>query len=410
MEISSFAKLPVAKAVSELPAVPLARADNLAQLMHIEVHKGISEIVDFWKTLEAEKTATIYQRHEWAQIALTTLEREKGAEPFIVTGTIAGRPAMLLPLVKVGSLYPRVRWIGGSHMNFNMGLYSREFLALASRASMLEIIRKIALHAPQAITFRLCCQPQEWNGATNPMASLAHQQSTNPTFFMNLNGGFEALLARGNAKRKRKKFRQQCKEAQAAGGHRLVIAKDAFTVTRLLDVFIEQKTRRLAENGIHNVFTERGAREMLSSLALSSLNTQQPLLRLHGLEIGGKIRAVFGGGIHATHFSGYFSSIADDEMTQMSPGEMLLYLLTEHCCSEGIESMDLGSGDERYKRSWCEQRQELFDVILPVRAIGIPFAYAERAAYHLRRKIRENSRLWGWFNAVRRSSATLLRR
>ncbi len=394
---------------SEPTAVHFVRSTGLVRTLAIEAHGGVCDVVAFWKALEAEETSTVYQRHEWAQIALTTLEREKGATPFIVTASIDGRPAMLLPLVKVGRLYPHVRWIGGSHINFNMGLFSREFLAQANRADMLEIIAHVAKLAPEAITFRLCCQPEKWNGTANPMAELAHQRSTNPTFFMNLEGGFDALLARGNAKRKRKKFRSQCKEAQAAGGYRLIVADDAFTVTRLLDIFIEQKSKRLAENGIHNVFAERGAREMLSTLALSSLNEKEPLLRLYGLEIGGKIRAVFGGGIKGSHFSGYFSSISDDEMIQMSPGEMLLYLLVEQCCEQGIDSIDLGSGDERYKRSWCEQSAELFDVILPVRPMGIPFAVAERAAFHIRRTVRENKTLWDMFNTIRRTSAVLFR-
>jgi CelD/BcsL family acetyltransferase involved in cellulose biosynthesis len=158
------------------------------------------------------------------------------------------------------------------------------------------------------------------------------------------------------------------------------------------------------------VFSATGAREMLATLALSSLNVDEPLLRLHGLEIGGKIRAVFGGGIKERHLSGYFSSIADDELSDVSPGEMLLYLLAEHYCGLDMTSMDLGSGDERYKRSWCDEKQELFDVILPTGIAGVPFAEMEKLGYRLRRAMRQSPAAWNAITNLRRARARLLSR
>ncbi len=178
-------------------------------------------------------------------------------------------------------------------------------------------------------------------------------------------------------------------------------------MTRLLETFFRQKGDRLRKSGIHNVFNTAGAREMLSTLALSSLGTREPLLRMHALEIGGKIRAVFGGGIRGRHLSGYFSSISEDELIDISPGEMLLYLLAEHYCSAGMETMDLGAGDERYKRSWCDERQELFDVIVSVGAMGAVLASADKLGYRLRRALRSSPQVWDAITTLRRARARL---
>ncbi len=385
-----------------------AEPGKLAAAVELKVCTEIDDIAFFWRSLEAENTSTVYQRLDFARIALSTLERERKSRPFIVTGRLEGRPAFLLPLVVTGGIYPSVRWIGGSHVNFNMGLYSREFLALITPQDFADILKKIGALSGNALTIRLCCQPRSWNGFANPMSTLPHQQSANPAFLMQLSGGFEALLKRGNAKRKKKKFRQQCREADAAGGYRLIVANDPPAATRLLDAFFRQKGERFRKSGIHNVFSATGAREMLMTLALSSLGADEPVLRLHGLEIGGKIRAVFGGGVKERHLSGYFSSIADDDLSDISPGEMLLYLLAEHYCSLAMDSMDLGSGDERYKRSWCDEKQELFDVIVPTGVMGIPVAGIEKIGYRLRRAIRQSPAAWNAITSLRRARARLL--
>lgn len=381
-----------------------ARHSVLSSDLRLQVCTDIEAIGSIWRELETQDTSTVYQRHDWAVIALSTLERECGARPFIVAGHIEDRPAFLLPLVVKRRIYPTVQWIGGSHVNLCMGLYSREFLSLSTPGDIEIILRKIGALS-NAYVMRLCCQPESWNGHANPMAALERQPSINPAFVMHLSEGFETLLKRGNAKRKKKKFRSQCRQAESAGGYKFIVADNPKTVTRLLEAFFRQKGERLRKSGIHNVFNTAGAREMLSTLALSSLGTQEPLLRMHALEIGGKVRAVFGGGIRGRHLSGYFSSISEDELSDISPGEMLLYLLAEHYCAAGMETMDLGAGDERYKRSWCDERQELFDVIVPVGAMGAVLASAEKLGYRLRRTIRSSPQVWDAITSLRRARA-----
>ena len=70
--------------------------------------------------------------------------------------------------------------------------------------------------------------------------------------------------------------------------------------------------------------------------------------------------------------------------------------------------MDLGSGDERYKRSWCDEKQELFDVIVPTGVMGIPVAGIEKIGYRLRRAIRQSPAAWNAITSLRRARARLL--
>ncbi|MEZ5800377.1 MAG: GNAT family N-acetyltransferase [Nitratireductor sp.] len=170
-----------------------------------------------------------------------------------------GRPAFVLPLSVKGKFLRKLSSIGGSHVNFSMGLYSREFLAAIGPGDMARIMRRVTRLVPGIGYVKLCCQPVDWRGNRNPMFDLPHQRAMNPAFMMTLAGGFEATLAHGNAKRKRKKFRQQCRIADEAGGWKFLVPRDVDGISRLLDVFIEQKSQRLREKGITDIFGARNA-------------------------------------------------------------------------------------------------------------------------------------------------------
>ena len=108
--------------------------------------------------------------------------------------------------------------------------------------------------------------------------------------------------------------------------------------------------------------------------------------------------------------SGYFSSISTDELSAMSPGEMLLYLIVEHAAGEGLRAIDLGAGDERYKRSWCDEQLAMFDVILPTSSTGLPFALLQRWLHATKRTVREKPQLWGMVSQLRRARGRLVAR
>ena len=388
------------------PAAPIHAGAKLASRVSLCVYDDPQAIRPIWEELEAQGTASVYQRYSWVETSLKTLDRH--CQPFIVTGFLDGKPAFILPLAISGKFVRMLRWVGGNHSNFNMGLYSNAFIERARPADIEALMRRIRALVPGAGVLKLCCQPAAWQGRDNPMLALPHQASMNPAFMMDLRGGFEALLARGNSKRKRKKFRQQCRQLETIGGHRLLIAQTPAEVDRLAETFFDQKSRRLRELGIANAFGNADTQAFIKRMALRSLDMDAPVLQLFALEAGGRIVAVFGGGVHGRHLSGYFTSIDNQAQAPNSPGEMLLYLLAEHSAESGLEFIDLGNGDERYKRSWCNERIEMVDVILPLSGWGVPFCGAIRLGYAVKRIIRQNPYLWSLVCRLRAARGRLM--
>ena len=82
------------------------------------------------------------------------------------------------------------------------------------------------------------------------------------------------------------------------------------------------------------------------------------------------------------------------EIARCSPGEVLLSLLVESKCRQGLKAFDLGIGEGRYKSTWCDRAEPLFDTLVPLTAKGRIFVMAEAARRRLKRVVKQNERLW----------------
>lgn len=378
--------------------------------LDILVADRASGLKDSWKELEQVASVSVYQTYNWVDTCLKTLEADDRRQTMVITGSRDGKPYFILPLVVEGNIIKHLRWVGGKHANICMGLFHPELLKNSNSESFAALFERIGSLVPGVVFARLCCQPLEWGGQNNPILQLPYQESIHSAYFIDLEDGFDGVLNHGNGKRKRKKFRSQVRAAEKAGGYRFVVPKSAGEALKLLDVFRAQKSHRFAQQGIQDVFASSCSSDFLSKLATIPEEEQSSSLELFALEIGGEVRAVFGGGRFGTHLSGYFSSISDDELSHTSPGEMLLYLMLEHCAEKGYKSIDLGCGDERYKRSWCQKQVLLSDVLLPLSKRAIPIVAGYKLWCIIKRNVRSNPFLWNLVRKARAKKADLFRR
>lgn len=375
---------------------------DFAEALDLSVHDSIKSLKEDWKKAEETSNISVYQRYEWVEAYLNTSSEKEDIRPFIIMAKLENEVVFILPLVLKGRYVTRVKFIGGSHVNFNMGIFPKSFIDVITPIMFEKIFARIQKLTPGLGYLALCCQPESWKGVDNPLMGMPHQRSANPAFFLDLSGGFDATLARGNGKRKRKKFRQQCRQAEALGGYELIKPDSPESVEQLVDVFLEQKSKRLKSLGIKDVFSQAHVRSFLISLAIKSLSQKHPLLQLYGLKIGEDIAAIFGAGSTDKHLSGFFSSIDSEKYGELSPGEMLLYLTVEDACEQGFTQMDLGAGDERYKRSWSTKTVEMYEIFMPYNVAGTPVVYARRLYGAIRRTIRENENSWQYYKFLRK--------
>ncbi|WP_162244702.1 GNAT family N-acetyltransferase [Aureimonas sp. Leaf454] len=216
-------------------------------------------------------------------------------------------------------------------------------------------------------------------------------------FAITLDGGMEAVLANGNAKRKRKKFRAQQRHFEGLGGYVFRdVPPDARSV--VLDTFFALKIARFAELGRPDPFQDPGTEAFLKRLFADA----DAGARLYIVESGGTVKALMGGLASGRTFWGMFSAFADDEDADASPGELLLWHLVERLSAEGFATLDLGPGEERYKRSWCDLVVPQFDAVMAVTAGGRTYLAASRLRRSIVRRIKEKPKLLAVVQRVRR--------
>lgn len=378
-------------------------ATRVVNTMALSVATDMATIETHWRAIEAENTSFIYQSFDWMRIIYETVEAEN--QPLIVHGSTACGMSFVLPLVVTRRGVTTVRWPGGKYANICCGLYNKRFLENVDANMMRDIVVFIRKQVSGVSLLRLNSQPKHLRGFQNPMMLLPTQASQNIMYELSISDGIDAVLDAGNGKRKRKIFRKQVREAEQLGGYELASPETDDEIKAALADFLEQKSRRFAELGVKDVFSSEAARAMITSLALKQTNDGGRLLRVFELKVGGKTRAMYGCGAIGDYCQAWVNSVTYDDFSDHSPGEMVLYLMIEQLVAEGFSRLDLGVGSERYKQSWCQSGQQLFDVIMPLSPAAYPVVAGDKAFQAVKAHLRNNESFWARYKKLRKISA-----
>lgn len=387
---------------------PKSKQVSLTNLSNffVSITDDLESIQAEWRQLEQISTISVYQRFDWVSAYLDshTCGRSKPKANIVVIH-YDGELVMILPFMYQPGLVKKLQWFGGSHSNYNMPLISDRFRTRITGREIRHIFKQISKMMPGISFLKLCNQPLRWEGQDNPLIHLAHQPSPHMGYQLHLYPDFDRVLSQSNAKRKKKKFRYQSRQAEAHGGAELVIGDTQDTARELLESFFEQKSQRMKRQGLKDLFDREETRQFFRKLSDLSVGTIHPPLIFYGLRIGGKIRAVYGGSIWGERFSANVSSFSEDELAHISPGEMLMYMMSKHLSEQGLTVMDLGIGEERYKTSWCPEHIIQFDTVMALS----PLAWVHTTIHRLGQLghiyLRNNRFVWCKYRTVRKQMA-----
>lgn len=386
-----------------------SKAGNASSLnlnLDIAINSSLKDLREEWCELECVADLSLYQTYTWVESWVKTQLPRPNSQLVLVSGRHNGELVIILPLLMQKGIINRLDFIGDGHSNFNMAIINPRYLDQMNKTTVSDLMACLVEMMPGIGFIKLCRQPYHWNNVANPLIHLPHQRSTNIAFGLSFAGKFQNTLELINAKRKRKKFRSQMKALKSAQNHRFIEAENTKQVHQLLDAFFKQKADRFESMGMENVFADEEDQNFLRNLAIISLKQKSPPLKLFGLEIDGEIRSVFGGGVHKKHFSGSISSFRNDEWAHISPGELLIYHLMQTLNERGFLSIDMGVGEERYKRSWCPKEIELFDVLLPLSPASKIIVMAGTIWLTTKRYLRTSPYIWPLIRQFRASKSS----
>lgn len=310
---------------------------------------------------------------------------------FILTIFKNGQPLLALPLevVQIGPLSV-ARFMGGSHANANFPVCATNCEGMDAKAIIRTIATVLASNRPDIDALALEQQMHALGGVTNPLAALPHQTSPNIALAVSLEDGFEGVLAKHNGKKRRKKHRYQCRKFEEAGGYRIITAQTPEETERLFEAYVDMKAIWFRKNRLPDVFAGEQIRGFFKHLFAEALKQEKPAYYMEALEVGGTLRAVSGSSRVDGRVVCEFGGIAEDDMTQFSPGEFLTFESIQTACRDGNAIYDYGVGDEHYKRLWCDQEIHHFDVVLPLTAKGHIYTGIKKPFMALKRRVKSS--------------------
>lgn len=370
----------------------------------VEVFTDFAAAQSDWAALEECAVASIYQTRRFVVPWFDTMGVQAGMTPLIiVVRETDGAPAALFPmgLRRVGGL-GRIEFLGGKDSNANMALI-RPGLTLSGE-DVLNILRRGAAQAgAPADYYALLNQPERWQGVDNPLAALPSQPSPSYCHSAALTPDSEAFHRQQLSSDGRKKLRAKRRKLEELGPVSLLTARTSEEATRLLDAFFEQKRQRFDEQNIRSGFDSPAARGFFERCCISRIARRDSSVEIHGLMVGSRIAATYGGGVHRSRFHGMINSFdPDPAIARYSPGEILLSLLIESKCRQGLAEFDLGVGEGRYKSTWCDRVEPLFDTLIALTTRGRAMLVKEAVKLRVKRAIKQTPWAFALAKSVRR--------
>lgn len=358
----------------------------------LAAYRTFAEAEKVWRSLEVKAVATPYQRYDWVESWYQHIGGESGLSPLIVVGLKEdGGPAFIWPFVVKASGSARVAsWPGGKYANYKMGLYDRQVAGALDRDTLVPVMAYLR-ETLEIDALTLTNQPASWRGVANPLIHLPHQNSPSFAYSLILRPDFDALFGELRSGSTRKKLRRSERRIVGEFGDcGLRRPETADDVDRVLEAFFEQKSERLQDKHIHNVFANPGVMSFLRELAVRGLGQDEPLLDLFWLEAGGRIAATWAGTTARGRLSGMINSFDSGNFGQHQPGELILWRLIEDSCNRGLIEFDLGVGEAAYKEAWCPRVDELFDSFLPLSAAGWMHTSVAMTGFRLKRAAKQS--------------------
>jgi CelD/BcsL family acetyltransferase involved in cellulose biosynthesis len=362
--------------------------DVEARPLSIEIAQSLAHVEMLWRSFEAEAVASPYQRFDWVRAYVESIRGGPDALRTILVRDEAGRPLMILPLMLSRRHGLRIAAaVGGKHANFNLPLmrkgFAQSLTAERAQALLHDIGRQLGADA-----LALPHIPVTWRGEPNPFAAGGRPSPSN-AYRLRLDPDADATLTRASSGSTRKKRRNKERGLAKLGEVAILEGRTEADINLILGEFLRQKRRRFLELGITDPFVEPEAQAFLRRACFDGLVEGRPAIELYALTLDGAVVAVLGGAGDRERLSGMFISFdAAGEVARLSPGEILVAQVIALQCERGRSVFDLGVGEARYKLVFCDEVDDLVDLVLPTSPLGQVYAAVVGLGIEAKRRVK----------------------
>lgn len=361
--------------------------------VRLSVHDNLSDVECLWRELQKIAATSAYSSFQWSEAWLKTVGQTLQVKPRVVVGyDEAGSAVFILPLqLRKRFGFTVMEFLGAPDMQFGYGLFAKAFLPVAAAWFEQNLPKVVALAGPAHVV-ALLDMPHEYEGHEHPLKRLFTVTCANDSYSLDLNDDFDTVYSRKRNSETRRANRRKDGRLMEQGEIKFLEPATPEELHAVIDVMLDHKVRRLAENGIHGVFNTDEHR-MMHMLADAEENGRK-LFSVRMLTLDGRILAItFGGRMNETYWF-YVSSLAPDEsVSKYSPGDYALRQTIQACCEGGLKAFDFGAGAAAYKVGWTDKVMHLRGIVQTNSFVGLPWVLAKVAKLQLTAMIKRNPAL-----------------
>lgn len=382
--------------VDAAPALLRTPSPAAAVFARVAIFESIDAARSDWQRLEATAPVSPYQTLAWAEAWWQTRAARHRLKPCIIVAfDEAGRPTALLPFVYQARAGMRTAaFLGGQDSNANLGLFAEP-----ERWDAVAVRRLLEAAATQARLdlFVLRNQPESWEGHGNPLLRLGGQPSPSSS----RTAGLDRDLPTHLSKHARKALRQKNVRLGLLGTVEHRVAQTSAEADATIAAYVRQKHDRAETTGV--AMPSESLAAFLRS-GSSPGSDEAPAIELHSLLCGNDIVATLAGTGHRGRFSAMVISFdSRPAFARCSPGDLLLAALMTDLRARGFSTFDLGIGEARYKETFCDTVEPMFDTVVGTTMQGKCVRLAVTSLLTLKGKLKRSPRALSLIRRVRTS-------
>jgi len=371
--------------------------------IQLTVYRDFKAIENQWREFKLAAACVPAQSVVWVEAWSRLVSQPSGRTPAIVCGRSDTEDILFIwpfEVIRMRGL-GCLRWIGQEHANYNMGLYALPFARNAKPDDIKTLLGEAArlIGGVSAVHFEK--QPFQWDGIPNPMARLPHSRSANMGHAILLDTDFDTLYRNRFGGKSRNTLKRKERRLGEHGEVEMGWAGTPAQRRELLDQFFVQKKRQFAEQGITDAFANPRIGAFYHEMAALPSGADGTLEAGY-LKVGSQVAAISCGVFFKDRFTTLLTSIDTGSTRRYSPGSLLLRHQIKSGCCRGLNFFDMGAGNARHKKEWCDIDTPLFETSIALEEHGYLLTLPLAVETSIKRYIKTHPRLWALVQAFRR--------
>jgi CelD/BcsL family acetyltransferase involved in cellulose biosynthesis len=334
--------------------------------------------------LDARKDIKAYafQCCDHLSVWMETIGAMRRVRPFFVSiRNERGDPVMMIPLgVEIHRGIRVLGFLDGGIADYNAPVIYDAARRL-SRSDVLALWGAICRAAPAFDVALLQKIPRFVQDQPNPLCELAPERWPASGYYLSLPPG------EGDRVLERSSYcadnRRQRKRISEIGFLKFGIARSDGEIARVFEAFVRQKSRKYREMGSPNGLEVPAIRSYYMTLARKLGDGVQ----LSYMSVNDEIVSTHWGLIAGRRFYYLMPAYEGGDWRRFSPGRLLMEELVAWSCRNGIETFDLGIGDEPYKLHWRAESSELGGGMHPRTVVGRIYCASVRFRRALKQRL-----------------------